>query len=81
MSDVTKLKTVEFSDKFEMGINKSQKATTNFNLRGTEKFRKGGKTSIFFDKFADPDFIDDKDTWDIISPTVKNANPIQEKDL
>jgi hypothetical protein len=57
MQDVTKLTTVEFSDKFE--ISPSPKPTTNFRLQGTKRSKNQGKTLNFLEKFGDPEFISD----------------------
>ena len=79
MQDVTKLPTVEFSDKFE--ILESPKSTTNFRLRGTKYFRNQAKTVKFLKKFGDPEFISDTEQWDITTPTPQNAIRIQGREL
>jgi hypothetical protein len=76
MQDVTTLTKVKFSDNFE--ITPSPKPTSNFRLRGTERYRNPGKTSNFLEKFGDPEFICDTEKCDIITPTPQDAIRIQD---
>ena len=55
MQDVTKLITVEFSDKFEV----SASPKLNTGLRGRARFKNRGKTSKYSEKFRNTDFIRD----------------------
>jgi hypothetical protein len=82
IQNITKLTTVEFSDKFEISSSlKSPKPTTNFRLRGTKRFKNPGKTPNFLEKFGDPEFISDTEQWDITIPTPQDAIRIQDGEL
>jgi len=62
MQDATKLKTVDFSDKFE--VFPPQKSTSKVGFRGTKNFCNSGKTVNFLDKFRDSEFVPDTQKWD-----------------
>lgn len=79
MQYVTKLATVEFNDKFQ--ISPGPKPTTNFQLRGTKRFKNQGKTVNFLEKFKDPEFISDTKKWDITTPTPQDAIRIEDREL
>jgi hypothetical protein len=55
MQDITKLRSVKFSDQFEVTL--SSKPIANSNLRGRERFRNRAKTSKFLQKFGDTGVI------------------------
>jgi hypothetical protein len=81
MQDVTKLTTVEFSDRFDISPN--PKLTTNFQLRGTKHFRNPGKSKTvnFLKKFGDPEFIFDTEQWEISTSTRQDSIRIHEREL